>query len=125
MLCWRGCYQEAPLLAAPPEGLGFISYTHIGQLSSGGSDHMTLVACTYLDIDTHTRTKKRDSVFRKANIFVYFVFVRGVCRYTYLCMCRWYRWKMKVSANVLTLSPPYFFSFLRLDLSLTWNSLIV
>lgn len=83
----EGAYQEAPLLVALPEGLGFISCTHIGQLSSRGSDHMTLVACTYLDIDTHTRTKKRDSVFRKANIFVYFVFVCGVCRYTYLCMC--------------------------------------
>lgn len=46
---------------------------------------MTLVACTYLDIDTHTRTKKRDSVFRKANIFVSFVFVGFVD--THICVC--------------------------------------
>lgn len=109
------------LLAALPEGLGFISCTHIVWLRSRASDHMTHVACTYLDIDTHT--KKRD-LFLEKQIFVYFVFVCGVCRYTYLCMCT--RVCTDTDANVLThLLSPYFFIFLRLDLSPTWSSLIV
>lgn len=74
----EGACQEVSLLAALPEGLGFISCTHIGWLSSRGSDHMTHVACTYLDIGTHTHAKKRDSVFRKADICLFCVCLWGL-----------------------------------------------
>lgn len=55
----EGAYQEVSLLVALPKGLGFISCIHIAWLSSRGSDHMTHMACTYLDIDTYTHAKKR------------------------------------------------------------------
>lgn len=86
------------LLAALPEGLGFISCT----------GDLTHVVCTYLDIDTHTHTKKRD-LFLEKQIFVHFVFVCGVCKYTYLCMCT--RVCTGTDANVFTCSPLTFLFF--------------
>lgn len=119
VLCGRGCLSGSVLTCCSSRRPWFhFLHPHCMAQLPGIWPHDTHVACTYLDVGTHTHTKKRESVFRKANICLFCVC--GVCRYTYLCVCT--RVCTGTDANVLTCSPPYFFIFLRLDLSLTWSS---